>query len=458
MITRRHLFSPIVAGIGFLLANLAGCNNADSAQAGKAPTPPRWLTLVTPHNKNIQQAFGRAFTDWYAKKTGNSVFLRWEYRTTPECLEYISQVAAGGDSSESRTSADVLFGGGLSDHQILIERHLSRPAKLDDAIARFPTEVAGLLTRDPQNRWLATGLSSFGIVFNARDAAARGVQPPTTWDDLADPRFSGWLGLADIAQSSSHRACMVVVLQKYGWNEGWGRITRMLANARGLVERSNAALEQTRNGIFLATVAVNFDGLDFQSESGGTLKYVTPVGATAVTPDAISILKTTREPELAEMFVRFVLSEAGQKLWSTQPDKSEDRKPLYHYALDPAVYQIPAEQRCVAENPLQIDFGVHYDLEKGRQYEAILVPLVQAACGENHLLLQQAWQALIAAGLPAGPLAELTRPPLEEPAAIELGQKYRNATAEEQRAMRHQWSEEFAARYRKVLAGLKQQS
>lgn len=457
MITRRS-FLPIVAGLVALLTALSGCSGADSAQAGKAPNPPRWLTLVTPHNKTIQQAFGRAFTDWYAKKTGNSVFLRWESHSTPECLEYISQVAAGGDTSESRASADVLFGGGIGDHQVLIERHLSRASKLDDALTRFPAEVAGLSTRDPQNRWVATGLSSFGIVFNARDAAARGINPPATWDDLADPRFSGWLGLADVSQSSSHRACMVVVLQKYGWNEGWSRIIRMLANSRGLVERSNAALEQTRNGIFLATVAVNFDGLDFQSESGGTLKYVTPVGATAVTPDAISILKTTRDPELAEMFVRFVLSEAGQKLWSGQPDKAEDRKPLYHYALDPAVYQLPADQRCVAENPLQSDFGVRYDLEKARQYETVLVPLVQAACGENHVLLQQVWQALIAAKLPAGPLAELTRPPIDEAAAMEMSQKYHNATADEQRAMRKLWAEEFAARYRKVLAGLKPQS
>lgn len=449
----RSFLAPALFAAGALLIHLTGCSG-DAAQAGKAPPPPRWLTIVTPHNKSIQQAFGRAFTDWYAKKSTNSVFIRWESHPTPECLDYIGRVA--GEGGEGRDAADVLFGGGISDHQSLVEKHLSRTTKLDDALARFPATVGGVPTRDPENRWVATGLSTFGLLFNARDAAARGIAPPATWDDLADPRYYSWLTLADVGASSSHRASMVILLQKYGWNDGWGRIIRMLANSRGLVERSGAALEQTRTGVSLATVAVNFDGLDAQAESDGVVKYVTPVGATAATPDAITILRTTHEPDLAESFVRFVLSEEGQKLWIAPANKAEGRKALYHYPLDPGQYKAPAEQRCVAENPLETDFGVHYDLDKARQLEAVLVPLVQAACGENHVALQQAWQGLIAAGLPAAGVAELTKPPFDESTALELGQKYHNASADDQRAMRKQWSDEFAARYKK-LSGAKPQ-
>ncbi|MBI3760061.1 MAG: extracellular solute-binding protein, partial [Deltaproteobacteria bacterium] len=365
---------------------------------------------------------------------------------------------ASRDASESRDAADVMFGGGISDHQALAEKNLSRAVKFDDAAARIPAEVAGLPTRDKDGKWIATGLSSFGFVFNDRDAARRNIAAPKSWDDLADPRFAGWLGIADPEMSSSHRACMVVVLEKYGWNEGWSRLIRMLANSRGLVERSAAALQQTRNGIFLASFAVNFDGLESQAESGNGLKYVNPPGATAVTPDAISVLATSRDPEIAELFAKFVLSEDGQRLWIATPEKGDERRPLYHYPIDPKAYELAADKRCLPDNPLTADFGLKYDLEKAKRYEALIGPLVEAACGDNHVALQQAWQAVAAAGVPAAALAELTKPPLDEAGAAELGKKYRDASADEEKAMRQRWSEEFAERYRKVLALTQQKS
>lgn len=275
MISKRYC-DVLAAGIlaAASLPAINGCNG-DTARADKAPPPPRWLTIVTPHNETIQHAFGRAFMDAYAKKTGNSVFIRWVGRPTPECLNYINDVSVRRDASESRDSADVMFGGGISDHQVLAEKNLSRAVKMDDAAGRIPPEVGGLPTRDKEGKWVATGLSSFGFVFNERDAGLRGIAAPKSWDDLADPRFAGWMGIADPEMSSSHRACMVVVLEKYGWNEGWSRLIRMLANARGLVERSSVALQQTRNGVFLASFAVNFDGLETQAESGG-VKYTNP--------------------------------------------------------------------------------------------------------------------------------------------------------------------------------------
>ena len=69
------------------------------------------------------------------------------------------------------------------------------------------------------------------------------------------------------------------------------------------------------------------------------------------------------------------------------------------------------------------------------------------------MLLQRAWGAIIDAGLPAGPLAELTKPLFDEQTAYELGVRY-DQGGDEARALAEEWAGQFRAKYWKVLKEL----
>lgn len=438
----------LAAGIALLVS---GCDRG-AAQADAATiTPPRWLNVVTPHNQRIQRAFGTGFSEWYFRQHNQTVYVEWIERSTPECIEFVQRVADAG-RRDSRVHADVVFGGGIADHELLAERELSRAIQIDDVVRSIPAELAGLPTRDPQGRWFATGLSSFGFVYNEKVCAERQIAPPQTWDDLADPRFASWLGLADPARSGSHLQCMVIVVQKHGWEEGWGRLVRMLANSRALVDRASAAIQQTGTGIFLAALAVNFDGQNAEATSGGSVRYRNPSGATAVTPDLISVATTRRDDELATAFVRFCLSEEGQRLWVTPP-ADESAASLYHFPILPQVYHSPG-QPTLAENPYETDFGVRYNVEQARWQGPMLSLLVEAAAGENHVLLQRAWEATIRAGLPESAVRELCAAPLSESQAAALGATLRAARPEETAQLAREWSERFRELFERVLASV----
>lgn len=438
---------PISAAAALACAAVfIGCDN-DSAKP--PPSPPKRITIVTPHNDAIRSAFSIGFSNWHDKKYGNSVYINWVVRGTPECVSYVESVGQSADR-ESRREADVMFGGGINDHQLLAEHKLSRALKIDDALKDIPATVGGLPTRDPAGNWFATGLSSFGILYNDRASAQRGIAPPQTWEDLADPRFFSWIGVADPDASGSHLQCMVLILQKYGWQDGWSRLIRILANGRALVERSAAALRQTQNGVFLATFAVNFDGIAAQHETRDAVKYVHPLGATSATPDVVSALQSASDPALAEAFVRYCLTEDAQMLWGLQPE-SDAGDALYHYPILPAVYEKHAARLSVKENPFKADFGLQYDVAKAADESRILAPLVESACRDNHVLLQQAWQAVIAAKMPPAAVAELTSPPFDEKTAFELGRKFKDAAPQDAEKLRADWSAAFAAKYKKVL-------
>lgn len=440
---------------GLLLLSMALLIPACTPPASSSAVPQservtRTLTILSPHNALIRYAFARAFTNAIFRQRGDRVTIQWVARGTPECLAYTSE-AAGQGGAQYGARPDVMFGGGLDDHQWLAKNDLSRPLELTPELTRIPAEVGGIATRDAGGRWFATGLSTFGLFVNMRDAAARGIEAPKTWEDLADPRFEGWLGVADPGASGSHRQCMVMILQKYGWEKGWGIILRALANSRALVESSSSALQQTRNGVFLAAFAVNFDGLRYQAESNDASLYVNPAGATAITPDIISVLRTAGDIPLATEFVQFCLSDEGQKLWGGASE-SPRSAPLFHYPINPATYETLADKLAVKENPYKVDFGLRFDFAKGERQADIIPALVQAACGANHVKLQNTWRAIIAAGLPAPALAELTKPLIDEAQALELGEKYASESADGRAAMVQSWAAEMAAKYDKALS------
>jgi ABC-type Fe3+ transport system substrate-binding protein len=429
---------------------LAGCDQGVPPK-GTPVGPLKTLTVVTPHSEKIREAFTAGFSSWYLLERNTPVHIQWVYLGTPQCVEYIRQVPEMRAQGDLREVPDVMFGGGIADHARLADEKLSRSVDLGDAMAHVPAEVHGLATRDEAGRWLATGLSSFGILYNEAACRERGIDPPTTWADLADPRFFSWLAVADPTASGSHRECMVLILQHEGLPRGWSTILRILGNTRALSARSGDALRRVFSGTALATFAVNFDGMALVAESGGALRYIDPPGATAATPDIISVLSTAREPELAKDFVRYVLSEEGQALWGVHREhRQSPGATLFHYPIAENIYEKYADHLAVDHNPLKEDFGLPVDEAGSAQRARMVKPLVQAAChGANHVALQQVWRAVLDAG-DAAALAELTALPFDEAALAEQSETLANRDSQAARQVFDAWVATFGQTYARV--------
>lgn len=439
-----------VAGL-VLLGPVVGCDRS----ADRAVPPPaqslRKLTIVTPHGDTIRNAFAAGFSSWYLKKHSDPVHVEWISHGTPQCVDYIRSAPTMATEGAPYHRADVFFGGGVTDHAQLAAEGFCRPLKIE-LPANYPAEVSGLPTRDEQNRWLATGLSSFGIVYNDRACRQREVTPSTNWADLATPRFYGWVAVADPTASGSTRECLVLILAHHGWDRGWGMLMPILGNARALDERSGNVLAAVKSGTCLAGFTVNFEGMALAVETGGVVKYSDPPGGTAATPDIISVLSTAEAPELAEEFVRYVLSEEGQALWGVSREyRAAYVNDLYHYPILPDIYEKYAGKMSVRNNPLQEGFGVEIDPQRSEQLGWAVRLFVQAACRDNHVALQRAWKAAIDAGLPAPAVELLTAPPCDEATALALAEKLEKAESDEADALLAEWSAKYAARYAEVM-------
>ncbi len=429
---------------------MVGC---DKPAEVHTPARPHIDTLVvaTPHNEIIRNVFAEAFSNWHKKHHGNYVQIRWIHAGTPQCVEYVRETGRPGSVPEGRAIPDVLFGGGVLSHRTIAEQGLSVPMAMADIEANLPLELKGTQARDPENRWHSSALSNFGILVARQATQQWGIDLPRSWVDLADQRFYGWIAIADPQRSGSNEQCLLTILQKYGWEKGWGIILRIAANCRALAQGSDEVINNVCSGSCLAGFCVNFNALrQIQQYGSDVLAYVTPADANAISPDVLSVLTYAQHPKIAERFARFCVSESGQKTWGFKAEfRDGQTKTLFHYPIDPNFYVEHRDKLSVPDNPFEMDSILAVDQELQNRQAVAMGPLLLAACGSNHVALQRCWRKIIASGMNEAALAELLKPIVTEARAYEMGKKYQKG-GEAADAVLSEWSKLFSEKYERV--------
>ena len=321
-------------------------------------TDGRRLIVVTPHVQQIQDEFARGFSDWHEREFSEPVYI--DYRIPGGTSEIRRQLEAefkarlaDGTFSVERTDdtvevvmpagtigADLMFGGGSYDHGTLatgvqatvttpggeqfdLRVPMAIPAGLsqDELDAIFGENRIGTQTLyEPDQYWIGTALSSFGIISNNDILERLDVPTPQAFRDLTDPRLFGWVALADPRQSGSITTTFDSILGNYGWDEGWSILREMCGNARYFTAQSTKPPSDVSAGDAAVGLAIDFYGrgqAQTVAEAGDPdrVTYIDPAGEVYIDADPITILRGGPDPELARRFLRFVLSEEGQALW-----------------------------------------------------------------------------------------------------------------------------------------------
>lgn len=260
---------------------------------------------------------------------------------------------------------DVFFGGGTYDFSAqaakgalvtagLRDRHPdwfvdeATPGVLPKAI---PQTLAGEEFYDKDGRWYGAVLSSYGIIYN-RDALEKlGIQSePRQWEDLANPAYFGQIAVCDPTKSGAMTQAFEMILQQQmqirlqelletgtdevglredmegqaireGWMTGMRLIQKISANARYFTDTSQKPNIDVGMGDCAAGMSIDFYGR-FQQENildrsdDPRFGFHTPVGGSTVSADPIGLLRGARNEEVAQMFIEYVMSLEGQKLWN----------------------------------------------------------------------------------------------------------------------------------------------
>ena len=431
------------------------------------------LIVITPHNEAIRSEFGAGFREWYHRKTGRTVLVDW--RTpggTSEIIRYLDgayhtafenhwksnlgrewtdDVQLGfmdprtipsespqSDNerqaarraflaSEVSSGIDIFFGGGSYDFQkeaaagILIDSgHVAAHPELFGPGRPIPPSVGGEQYFDPKGLWLGTTVGAFGIASNSDQLARLNVPQPKTWSDLADPRFTRSLALANPTQSSSSGKAFEMLVQQQmniassepdmeyaqATAEGWTRALRMIqrisANARYFTDSSAKIALDIDAGEAAAGMTIDFYGR-FQSETvrradgSSRVNYADAKGGTSYGVDPIALLRGAPHPSLSRDFIAFVMTE-GQRLWSYRAGTPGGplHRSLRRLPIVPGFYG--AEHRTYRSDPEVLPYeaakAFQYDAKRTGSLFTTIGFIIRVMCIDPHAELAEAWEAL----------------------------------------------------------------
>lgn len=391
------------------------------------------LVIITPMNEAIRHEYALGFSRWHARRFGAPVKVDWRniggtteisrYLTSefvssfrawwtsqgrpwrgdggsiilnksfdpakrPDGVEeadWAEQVAMfrafreTDDPQAFSSQIDMYFGGGAYDGDNATRQGLLVPAWApgeippglianENGVELIPEGMSGETWRTPT--WYGTTLSTFGICYNRDRMQAQGMDSePASWEDLADPRWFGTLGLADPTKSGSIAKAFETIVQvqcrkaveaagfggqtdvfeaaiaaarlppgdmpdgvpaayqeavERGWADGLRLLQKIGANARYFTDSASKVPLDVGMGNAAAGLAIDFYGrfeAQVSNEGRGreAMAYVTPRGESGVSADPISILRGAPRRELAGRFIEYLLSEDGQRLWCYRP-------------------------------------------------------------------------------------------------------------------------------------------
>ncbi len=378
-----------------------------------------------------------------------------------------TEAVAGGfmkskDTSEARQAflasnvgigVDLFFGGGPYDFRLQADAGVlvSRDAKTGAGLARIqekhpewfsdsaiPEGINGQVYRDKDLRWCGTCLSSFGIVYNTDVLERLGIEnKPTQWTDLADPRLRTHLVLADPTKSGSVTQTFEMIMQeemhkavarltaapgrlrgaaeieaagvRAGWISGLQLIQRIAANSRYFTDSSAKIPLEVAKGDAAVGMCIDFYGRSAEeyvrgADGSSRVGFIAPVGGTAISVDAIGLMRGAPEPELAAQFIEWVLSPEGQKIWAY-------RKGMPGGPESQALRRLPVRRDFYSaanktfmsdggEEPWEKAKAFVYRPEWTAQAFSSLRFIIRVMCVDTHQELKDAWRAITESAKP----------------------------------------------------------
>jgi ABC-type Fe3+ transport system substrate-binding protein len=410
------------------------------------------LVLISPHWEGIRYEFERAFKASYLRETGRPVELDWlDVGGSSETLRYIESEYK---NKPSGIGIDVYFGGGYDPYLVLKKAQLLEPYALPKALLdKIPERLTGVPLYDPDYTWYGATLAGFGIVYNKVVLDLTKLPVMTTWEDLASPRAFSWVGSSDPRKSGSVHMVYEIILQAYGWEKGWKIITGMAANVRSFTNSASQIPKDVAIGEVAYGLAIDFYAWAQVKEAGADkIGFVMPDNLTIIMPDAIGILKGAPNLDVAKSFIRFVMSEEGQKLWLLveKAPGGPQRYQLNRLSVLPSLYALAPQISAVRLNPFLWRSDFAFDPKLSAERWAIVNDLIGTLLIDQKHLLTRAWkEAIDKGGLNDQEWQRLAAMPISEAEALTFARtKWKDAEFRNQRL--NEWIQFARSKY---LAG-----
>ena len=171
---------------------------------------------------------------------------------------------------------------------------------------------------DPEGYWSPIYVGALTFAVDRDWFAKKGIEYPTSWEDLLKPEFKGQISMAHPGSSGTAYTILSTLVQMKGEDAAMEYFTKLNENIRQYTKSGSAPPKNVGLGEAAIGLSFSHDSLK-PSAQGYPVELSFPKEGTGYEIGAIALIKNAPEEELenAKKFVDWTLSKAGQDVYST---------------------------------------------------------------------------------------------------------------------------------------------
>jgi iron(III) transport system substrate-binding protein len=229
-------------------------------------------------------------------------------------IEQAGTVASRIKTEAGSPRADVVIGGNSNFHTDLA---------VSGTLAKYLSPVvaqAGIDRKfmDPDGYWTGWYLGALCLLYNTKryqeEVAPKGIQPPTTWDDLLNPVYKGEVIASNPATTGGAYLMLCAQIFRLGSEQaGFNYIKALDANVAQYTSGANGSIPLVSQGEAIVGFAWGHDTIKQKLQGNLPITVVFPKD-TGFEIGGASIIKGAPHMAAAQKFIDFLLSTEAQKI------------------------------------------------------------------------------------------------------------------------------------------------
>ena len=215
------------------------------------------------------------------------------------------------EAEKANPQAALMLGGPSDNYIAAVDKGLLEPYQAKD-IDKAPEAY-----RDPTGHWSPIYVGAIGFGCNADWFAEKGLEYPTSWDDLLKPEFQGEIIMAHPGTSGTAYTVLATLVQLKGEEAVWDYLAELDKNIIQYTKSGAAAPNAVAMGEAAISLTFSHDALQPTIE-GYPMALSFPADGTGYEIGAAAIVKGSdpAEQESAKMFIDWICSVDGQNLYA----------------------------------------------------------------------------------------------------------------------------------------------
>ncbi len=198
--------------------------------------------------------------------------------------------------------------------------------------------------KDPQGFYYAGRLINMVVAYNTTLLS----EPPKGWTDLLKPEFKGKIGFPTPLRSGAAEASVKTLVDAFEWKF----FDDFIANGGKQIKNNSTSRDMISTGELAVGALLDYMARGAKAK-GSPIDYVWPEEGAIFIPSPVAIMKNSKNPEAAQVFVNYILSQEGQKTLVKQgnfiPVRPDVAPPAGAPALD-QIKKLPTDWVAVREN------------------------------------------------------------------------------------------------------------